>query len=131
MYLFMSQSSVGRGRDALCQRTSISSIPLCRLGDGGIMGKLAAWAEAGADDDMLARREKALFGFPAAAESRERSAAHAHNLLTFTVAHDQHYANAVAVTIACARIGHRRSRRRQTDTQSIHREMRENKKKSV
>jgi hypothetical protein len=63
MYLFMSQSSVGRGRGALCQRTSISSIPLCRLGDGGIMGKLAAWAEAGADDAMLARREKAIFGF--------------------------------------------------------------------
>jgi hypothetical protein len=31
------------------------------------MGKLAAWAEAGAeagaDDAMLARREKAIFGF--------------------------------------------------------------------
>jgi hypothetical protein len=59
----MSQSSVGRGWGALCQRTSISSIPLCRLGAGGIMGKLAAWAEAGADDAMLARREKASFGF--------------------------------------------------------------------
>jgi hypothetical protein len=34
------------------------------LGDGGIMGKLAAWAEAGADDAILARREKAIFGFP-------------------------------------------------------------------
>jgi hypothetical protein len=65
MYLFMSQPSVGRGRGALCQRTSISSISilLCRLGDGGIMEKLAAWAEAGADDAMLARREKAIFGF--------------------------------------------------------------------
>jgi hypothetical protein len=63
MYLFISQSSVGRGWGALCQRTSISSILLCRLGDGGIMGKLAAWAEAGADDAMLARREKAIFGF--------------------------------------------------------------------
>jgi hypothetical protein len=62
MYLFMSQPSVGRGRGALCQRTSISSILLCRLGDGGIMGKLAAWAEAGADDAMLARREKDIFG---------------------------------------------------------------------
>jgi hypothetical protein len=51
-------------RFALCQRTSISSIILlCRLGDGGIMGKLAAWAEAGADDAMLTRREKAIFGF--------------------------------------------------------------------
>jgi hypothetical protein len=64
MWLFMSQPSVGRGRGALCQRTSISSIPLCRLGDGGIMEKLAAWAEAGADDAMPARREKAIFGFP-------------------------------------------------------------------
>jgi hypothetical protein len=26
------------------------------------MGKLAAWAEAGADDAMLARSEKAIFG---------------------------------------------------------------------
>jgi hypothetical protein len=26
------------------------------------MGKLAAWAEVGADDAMLARREKAIFG---------------------------------------------------------------------
>jgi hypothetical protein len=64
MWLFMSQPSVGRGRGALCQRTSIFSIPLCRLGDGGIMEKLAAWAEAGADDAMPARREKAIFGFP-------------------------------------------------------------------
>jgi hypothetical protein len=65
MWLFMSQPSVGRGRGALCQRTSISSIPLCRLGDGEIMEKLAAWAEAGADDAMPApaRREKAIFGF--------------------------------------------------------------------
>jgi hypothetical protein len=63
MYLVMSQPSVGRGRGALCQRTSISSILLCRLGDGGILEKLAAWAEAGADDAMLARREKAIFGF--------------------------------------------------------------------
>jgi hypothetical protein len=59
----MSQPSVGRGQGALCQRTSISSILLCRLGDGGIMEKLAAWAEVGADDAMLARREKAIFGF--------------------------------------------------------------------
>jgi hypothetical protein len=63
IWLFMSQSSVGRGRGAVCQRTSISSIPLCRLGDIGIMGKLAAWAEAGTDDAMLARREKAIFCF--------------------------------------------------------------------
>jgi hypothetical protein len=63
MWLFMSRPSVGRGRGALCQRTSISSILLCRFGDGGIMEKLAAWAEAGADDAMLARREKAIFGF--------------------------------------------------------------------
>jgi hypothetical protein len=61
MWLFMSQPSVGRGRGALCQRTFISSILLCRLGDGGIMEKLAAWAEAGADDAMLARRETASF----------------------------------------------------------------------
>jgi hypothetical protein len=27
------------------------------------MEKLAAWAEAGADDTMLARREQAIFGF--------------------------------------------------------------------
>jgi hypothetical protein len=27
------------------------------------MEKLAAWAEAGADDAMLTRREKAIFGF--------------------------------------------------------------------
>jgi hypothetical protein len=27
------------------------------------MEKLAAWAEAGADDAMLARREEAIFGF--------------------------------------------------------------------
>jgi hypothetical protein len=37
------------------------------LGAGGIMEKLAAWAEAGAeagaDDAMLPRREKAIFGF--------------------------------------------------------------------
>jgi hypothetical protein len=71
MYLFMSQSSVGRGRGALYQRTSISSIPLCRLGDGGIMGTLAAWAEAGADDAMLARREKAIFGFCAEEAQKE------------------------------------------------------------
>jgi hypothetical protein len=56
---------VGPGRGALLLRTSSSSIPLClcRLGGGGIMEKLAAWAEAGADDAMLARREKAIFGF--------------------------------------------------------------------
>jgi hypothetical protein len=29
------------------------------------MEKLAAWAEAGADDAMPARREKAIFGFRA------------------------------------------------------------------
>jgi hypothetical protein len=56
----MSQPPVGQGRGALLLRTSSSSssIPLCRLGAGGIMEKLAAWAEAGADDAMLARREK-------------------------------------------------------------------------
>jgi hypothetical protein len=32
------------------------------------MEKLAAWAEAGADDAMLARREKAISGFYQAAK---------------------------------------------------------------
>jgi hypothetical protein len=63
LFMSMSQRSVGKGRGALCQRTSISSIPWRRLGDGGIMEKLAAWAEAGADDAMPARREEAIFGF--------------------------------------------------------------------
>jgi hypothetical protein len=59
----MNQPPVGQGRGALLLRSSSSSIPLCRLGAGGIMEKLAAWAEAEADDAMLARREKAIFGF--------------------------------------------------------------------
>jgi hypothetical protein len=59
----MSQPPVGQGRGTLLLRTSSSSIPLCRLGAGGIMEKLAAWAEAGADDAMLACRKKAIFGF--------------------------------------------------------------------
>jgi hypothetical protein len=33
------------------------------------MEKLATWAEAGADDAMLARREKAIFGFSRIADS--------------------------------------------------------------
>jgi hypothetical protein len=42
------------------------------LGDGGIMEKLAAWAEAGADDAMPARREKAFFGFTKAQTRNKR-----------------------------------------------------------